>query len=138
MVAESDDALMEIFFESGDIPHDKMVAGLHKAFIERKIFPVVLASAIKAIGMRSILDVAVDLLPASSERAPREGVGARHGGTRHAPARLQGSRVGLRLQDDRGPVRGPAVDLPRHLRNAQGRLVASRTSGAGSPSGWAP
>ena len=74
MVAESDDALMEIFFESGDIPHDKIVAGLHKAFIERKIFPVVLASASKAIGIRSILDVAVDLLPAASERVPREGV----------------------------------------------------------------
>jgi elongation factor G len=74
MVAESDDALMEIFFESGEIPHDRMVAGLHKAFLERKIFPVVLASAIKAIGMRNILDAAVELMPAASERGPRAGV----------------------------------------------------------------
>jgi len=74
MVAESDDALMEIFFESGEIPHDKMVAGLHKAFLERKIFPVVLASAIKTIGMRSILDAAVELMPAPSERGPRAGI----------------------------------------------------------------
>jgi len=73
MVAESDDALMEIFFESGEIPHDKMVAGLHRAFLERKIFPVVLASAGRAIGMRSILDAAVDLMPAPSERGPRAG-----------------------------------------------------------------
>jgi len=73
MVAESDDALMEIFFESGEIPHDKMVAGLHRAFLERKIFPVVLASAIRAIGTRSILDAAVDLMPAPSERGPRAG-----------------------------------------------------------------
>jgi len=74
MVAESDDALMEIFFESGEIPHDKMVAGLHKAFLERKIFPVVLASAIRAIGMRNILDAALELMPAASERGPRAGV----------------------------------------------------------------
>ncbi len=74
MVAESDDALMEIFFESGEIPHDKMVAGLHKAFLERKIFPVVLASATKAIGIRSILDAAVDLMPSSAEHGPRAGV----------------------------------------------------------------
>jgi elongation factor G len=74
MVAESDDALMEIFFASGEIPHDKMVAGLHKAFLERKIFPVVLASATKAIGMRSILDAAVDLMPSSAEHGPRAGV----------------------------------------------------------------
>jgi elongation factor G len=73
MVAESDDALMEIFFENGEIPHDRMVAGLHKAFLERKIFPVVLASAIKAIGMRSILDAAIELMPAASERGPRAG-----------------------------------------------------------------
>jgi elongation factor G len=74
MVAESDDALMEIFFESGEIPHEKMVAGLHRAFLDRKIFPVVLASALKNIGTRSILDVAVDLMPAPSEREPRAGV----------------------------------------------------------------
>src|SRR4029453_9879767 len=45
MVAESDDALMEVFFESGELPHDRMVAGLHRAFLERKVFPVVVASA---------------------------------------------------------------------------------------------
>jgi elongation factor G len=73
MVAESDDTLMEIFFESGEIPHDKMVAGLHKAFLERKIFPVLLASALKVVGIRSILDAAVELMPAPSERGPRAG-----------------------------------------------------------------
>ncbi len=73
MVAESDDALMEIFFDSGEIPHEKMVAGLHRAFLDRKIFPVVLASGTKAIGMRNILDAAVDLMPAPSERPPRKG-----------------------------------------------------------------
>ena len=73
MVAESDDALMEIFFERGEIPHDRMVAGLHRAFLERKVFPVVLASAVKVVGMRSILDAAVELMPAPSERAPRVG-----------------------------------------------------------------
>ena len=74
MVAESDDALMEIFFESGELPHDRMVAGLHKAFLERKVFPVVVASATRAIGIRSILDAAVELMPAPSERSPREGI----------------------------------------------------------------
>ena len=72
---------------SGDVPADlldiakeyhaklvEMVAGLHKAFLERKIFPVVLASATKAIGIRSILDAAVDLMPSSAEHGPRAGV----------------------------------------------------------------
>jgi len=74
MVAESDDSLMEVYFESGELPHDRMVAGLHRAFLERKVFPVVVASATRAIGIRSILDAAVELMPAPSERPPRVGV----------------------------------------------------------------
>jgi len=71
MVAESDDKLMEIYFESGELPHDKMVAGLHKAFLERKVFPVVLSSAIRAIGIRNILDAIVELMPSPLERGAR-------------------------------------------------------------------
>ena len=73
MVAESDDALMEAYFESGELPHETMVAGLHKAFLERKVFPVVLASATRAIGIRNILDAAVALLPSPAERGERAG-----------------------------------------------------------------
>jgi elongation factor G len=73
MVAESDDALMEAYFETGDLPHEQVVKGLHKAFIDRKVFPVMLASATKAIGIRNLLDAAVDLAPAASERGVRTG-----------------------------------------------------------------
>ena len=73
MVAESDDALMEAYFETGDLPHDQVVRGLHKAFLERKVFPVMLASATRAIGIRNLLDAAVDLAPAASERPDRVG-----------------------------------------------------------------
>jgi elongation factor G len=74
MVAESDDTLMEIFFESGELPHDKMVAGLHRAFLERKAFPVLLASATRVVGIRNLLDAAVDLMPSPVERGVRQGV----------------------------------------------------------------
>jgi elongation factor G len=80
MVAESDDALMEAYFESGELPHETMVAGLHKAFLERKVFPVLLASATKAIGIRNILDAAVDLAPSAVERGERVGVNPSDGG----------------------------------------------------------
>jgi elongation factor G len=74
MVAESDDALMEAFFESGELPHETMVAGLHKAFLERKVFPVMLASATKAVGIQNLLDAAVDLLPSAAEAGARTGL----------------------------------------------------------------
>jgi elongation factor G len=74
MVAESDDSLMEEFFDKGDLPQDKMVAGLHKAFLERKVFPVMLASATRAIGIRELLDAAVDLVPSPAELPEKTGV----------------------------------------------------------------
>jgi elongation factor G len=79
MVAESDDALMEEYFEKGDLPQEKMVAGLHRAFLERKIFPVMLASAARAVGIREILDAAVDLMPSPAEMPAREGVDPSNG-----------------------------------------------------------
>ena len=85
MVAESDDTLMEAYFETGDLPHDKVVAGLHRAFLERKIFPVLLASAIKAVGIRALLDATVDLMPSPAERGPRVGVKPADGATDSRP-----------------------------------------------------
>ncbi len=74
MIAESDDALMEEYFEKGDLPQEKMVAGLHGAFLERKVFPVMLASAARAVGARELLDAAVDLVPSPAEMPPRQGI----------------------------------------------------------------
>ncbi|HEX6852075.1 MAG TPA: elongation factor G [Candidatus Polarisedimenticolaceae bacterium] len=73
MVAESDDTLMEQFFETGDLPHETLVKGLHKAFLDRKIFPVMLSAATKCVGARQMLDAAVDLMPAPQERPDRAG-----------------------------------------------------------------
>ncbi len=75
MVAESDDKLMETFFETGDLGHDQLRAGLRKAILERKIFPVVGASATHAIGVSCMLDLAVDVLPAPGARG--DAVGAK-------------------------------------------------------------
>ena len=74
MVAESDDTLMEKYFETGELPHEAMIAGLHKAFLERKVFPVMLASATRAIGIRNLLDAAQKLVPSPAERGDRAGV----------------------------------------------------------------
>ena len=85
MVAESDDALMEKYFETGDLPHETVVAGLHKAFLARKVFPVMLSSATKAIGIRNLLDAAVDLAPSPAERGDRTGTNPATGGEDSRP-----------------------------------------------------
>lgn len=87
MVAESDDALMEIFFDSGELPHEKMVAGLHKAFLDRKVFPVMLASATKTVGVKNLLDAVVDLVPSPAERGERQGTVPSSGAPASRPSR---------------------------------------------------
>src|SRR2546428_2623403 len=72
-VAEVDDALMETFFEKGALSQDDLVAGLSKGVKERKIFPVLCASALANIGAHPILDARAPLLPHPGERAPYTG-----------------------------------------------------------------
>jgi elongation factor G len=73
MVAETDDALMEAFFESGDLANEQIVAGLHRAFLQRKIFPVVCVAATQLVGVRPLLELLLDLAPAPHERGEAVG-----------------------------------------------------------------
>jgi elongation factor G len=68
MVAEGDDALMEEFFREGTLPVVDLLAGLRGAFLARRIFPVVLSSALHNIGSDFILDLIVNVFPNPAAR----------------------------------------------------------------------
>ena len=68
LVAEGDDALMEEFFDKGTIAEEHIIAGLHNAIREDKIFPVLFASGLGNIGTDEVLDFIVDYLPTAVER----------------------------------------------------------------------
>ncbi len=67
-VAETDDALMEAYFEAGELGEEDLRSGLRKAIAARRIFPVFCAAATSAIGARSLLDAIVDFFPAPDDR----------------------------------------------------------------------
>ncbi len=69
-VAETDDRLMEGFFENGTIPQEELVAGLRRAILGRQIFPLTLAAAGHGIGPSVLLDSFLALLPSPAERKP--------------------------------------------------------------------
>jgi elongation factor G len=73
MVAEMDDALMEKFFESGELSQEDLLAGLARGVKERRLFPVLCASALLNIGAHPILDALVAYLPHPGERGPYKG-----------------------------------------------------------------
>jgi elongation factor G len=68
MVAESNEALMEEFFEKGTLPQEDLVKGLREAVVAGKIFPVIPASAGLNSGVHAVLDAIVDLLPSPADR----------------------------------------------------------------------
>jgi len=62
-VAESDEKLMEKFFDTGSLSDEEMVAGLKKQVIEGKIYPVLYTSATGNIGIQPLLNAILNLLP---------------------------------------------------------------------------
>ncbi|MEM8932170.1 MAG: elongation factor G [Acidobacteriota bacterium] len=68
-VAETDDELMEEYFDQGTLPHDDLVKGLRQAILDRTIFPITVGSSLHGVGTSTFLDTAVELLPDPTARA---------------------------------------------------------------------
>ena len=68
LVAEGNDALMEEFFEQGTLPEERIVEGLRTAVAEKRIFPVLCASALHNVGTDLILNFIVENFPSPLDR----------------------------------------------------------------------
>jgi elongation factor G len=74
MVAESNEDLMEEFFEKGTLSQEQLVKGLRSAVGAARIYPVLPASSLLNVGVAEVLDAIVDLLPSPADRAEAEGL----------------------------------------------------------------
>src|SRR5579884_2390146 len=72
-VAESDDALFEKFVEGQPVTEQELVAGIRKATIAQKIFPVICGSSFKNKGVQNLLDAVADYLPSPLDIPPVKG-----------------------------------------------------------------
>ena len=61
--AEQDDALMEKFFETGELTQEEMKMAIRKATLAMKMNPVLCGSSYKNRGVQHLLDAIVDYLP---------------------------------------------------------------------------
>jgi len=66
-VAETDDALFEKFVNGEAVTEDELRAGIRKATIAQKIFPVICGSSFKNKGVQNMLDAVCDYLPSPIE-----------------------------------------------------------------------
>ena len=73
-VSEADEALFEKFVEGQAVTDEELLAGIRRATIALKIFPVLVGSAFKNKGVQNLLDGVVDYLPSPLEVPAVEGI----------------------------------------------------------------
>jgi elongation factor G len=78
MVAESNEDLIETFFEKGTLAQADLVRGLRSAVLQGKLFPVLPVSAARNVGVHPLLEAIVDLLPSPADRPPAVGQDPAH------------------------------------------------------------
>ncbi len=119
-VSESDDHLFAKFVEGEPISEQELRAGIRKATIAQKIFPVVCGTAFKNKGVQNLLDAVVDYLPSPLDIAAVEGTD------------LDSSKTVTRKADDSEPfaalvfkiMTDPFVGQLAFIRVYSGRLSA--------------
>ncbi|MGD0730281.1 MAG: elongation factor G [Terracidiphilus sp.] len=106
LVAEGKDELMEEYFEKGTIPEEHLIAALHEAIREDRIFPVLFTSGLANMATDHLLDFIKVYTPSPVERAPIavrnpaiEMVAVSAGGAEETDAGITTRKI-----DDKGPV----------------------------------
>ena len=62
-VAETDEALMDRFFEGDDFTYAEMIKGMHQGVTDLSLFPVLCGSGVNCLGSLMLMDHIIDLLP---------------------------------------------------------------------------
>lgn len=73
-VAETSDALMEKYFDAGDLTDDEIKQGFRKGVIAGSIVPVMCMSAAKNVGVRELMELIVDSGPSPLDRPEEQGL----------------------------------------------------------------
>lgn len=68
--AENDDALMEKFFDQGELSEDEMREGIRKGLIKRDLFPIFCVCAGKDMGVRRLMEFLGNVVPFVDEVEP--------------------------------------------------------------------
>ncbi len=73
LVAESNEDLMEVFFDKGTLPPEDLRRGLRQGVLAGKIFPVLPCSSMRNVGAHALLDALVDIMPSPVDRGGARG-----------------------------------------------------------------
>jgi len=71
--AESDDALLEKFFEAGELTPDEVRKGLGEGIAAGQIFPILACASPQTVGISLVMDSLVNLVPSPADGRPWHG-----------------------------------------------------------------
>jgi elongation factor G len=106
MVAESDDSLMEKFFENGTLSDDELISGLRTSLKNRAVVPAVCTSATLNMGVKQLMDTIVKLFPTPLEREPFAGVDPSTKEPQEVPVKKEGKTVAFVFKTLADPFAG--------------------------------
>lgn len=86
-VAESDEELLEKYFDEGELTEEELIKGINKAIATRQLFPVFATSATTNVGTGALLDAIVKYFPAPDQIPP-------------IAATKAGEEITLKISDD--------------------------------------
>ncbi len=73
-VAETDEDLVEVFLETGELTEDQLRKGIREGVLKHGLVPMLCGSAFKNKGVQLLLDAVVDYLPAPVDVPPIQGL----------------------------------------------------------------
>ncbi len=73
-VAETDEALLEKFFDEGTLSDEELISGIKKAIVTRDIFPVYAVSAYNNIGTGALLNCLTNYSPSPEQCLPAKAI----------------------------------------------------------------
>lgn len=77
--AESDEALMEKFFEEGELSRDEILKGLSQGVLDGVVTPVCCCAAASNIGVTTLMDNLIHYMPAANQVAAPAAVNPKNG-----------------------------------------------------------
>lgn len=89
--AESDEALMEEYFEKSDLSKEQITKGIRTRTLNNEVIPVFCGSAFKNKGVQAMLDGVIDYMPSPVDVPPIAGTG------------MDGKKAISRKADDKEP-----------------------------------
>ncbi len=73
-VAETSEELLDKFFSGEELTSEEIITGLRTGVLNGELFPVVVSSAVKNIGVDALIGTIIDYLPSPSDVAPVRGI----------------------------------------------------------------